>query len=332
VRLLGVGAFLPSTIRTSEEVEARIADASPGFRPRPGSIVAISGIATRHVADDTQQCSDLAAAAACTALSDAGVTPADIDLLIFASASQDLFEPATANIVQEKVGTTAQVFDVKNACNSFLNGLQVAESMLLAGVATRALVTTGELCSRAINWRVQNAEEFRRHFPGYTMGDAGAAAVLGRSDDARGIYYRRFITVSRHWPLATIPAGGSMHPRGEEFTYLAADGAALKQAFVDLAPTVVCRLQRESGVSLDAFDRILVHQATLPYLHEMLAVSGIPPGRVELTVPALGNMAAASLPVAFVQAMRRGTITAGDNVLWLGLASGISVGAIMMHV
>ena len=332
VRLLGVGTSLPPTTRTSEEVEARIAAESPGFRPRPGSVGAISGILTRHVADDSQQCSDLAADAASRALAAAAIDARDIDLLIFASASQDLLEPATANIVQEKVGTTAAVFDIKNACNSFLNGMQVAEAMVLSGAANRVLVTTGELCSRAINWRVRNADDFRRHFPGYTMGDAGAAAILGRSSDERGIYYRRFITVSKHWSLATIPAGGSMHPRGEEHTYLSADGAALKQTFVDLAPSVVCLLRRESGMSFDAFDRILIHQATLPYLEEMLEVAGIPSDRVEVTVPTLGNMAAASLPVAFARAIERGAISRGDNVLWLGLASGISVGAMMMHV
>ena len=173
-------------------------------------------------------------------------------------------------------------------------------------------------------------EEFRRNFPGYTMGDAGAAVVLGQSEDQRGIQYRRCITLSEHWPLATIAAGGTMHPRGDEHTYLAADGAALKQAFVDIAPSVMCRLLRESAMTYDRFDRILIHQATLPYLDEMLDVTGIPAGRVELTVATLGNMAASSLPVAFLQAVNRGAIERNNTVLWLGLASGISVAAMVM--
>jgi 3-oxoacyl-[acyl-carrier-protein] synthase-3 len=284
----------------------------------------------RRVAADTQQCSDLAADAALQALQSAAVDASDIDLLIFASASQDLLEPATANIVQEKVGTRAQVFDVKNACNSFMNGLQVAEAMILSGASRRALVTSGEVCSRAINWTARDTDEFRRNFPGYTMGDAGAAVVVGQSDDHRGIQYRRFITLSEHWPLATIAAGGTMHPRGDEHTYLAADGAALKQAFVDIAPAIMCRLLRESNMSYDRFDRILIHQATLPYLHEMLDVTGIPADRVELTVSSFGNMAASSLPVAFLQAVDRGAIGRNNTVLWLGLASGISVAAMVM--
>jgi 3-oxoacyl-[acyl-carrier-protein] synthase III len=80
------------------------------------------------------------------------------------------------------------------------------------------------------------------------------------------------------------------------------------------------------------FQRILVHQATLPYLDEMLEATGIPADRVECTVGDLGNMASASLPVAYSQARVRGAIRPGDRVMWLGLASGISVGVMMMEV
>jgi 3-oxoacyl-(acyl-carrier-protein) synthase III len=332
VRLISVAASLPPAARTSEEVEARITASSHGFRPRPGLVAGMSGVRTRRVAADSVQCSDLAADAARKALADARIGVEDVDLLIFAAAGQDLVEPATANIVQEKLGTRCQAFDVKNACNSFLNGLQLAEAMILSGACRTALVTTGEVCSRVVTWRVEDFQQFRRSFPGYTMGDAGAAAVLRRSTDARGIFYRRFTTISRHWPLATIPCGGSMHPRGEEHTYLTVDGPRLKQAFMDLAPVVLPRMMRESGMQFSDFQRILVHQATLPYLDEMLEATGIPADRVECTVGELGNMASASLPVAYSLARARGAIKPGDRVMWLGLASGISVGLMMMEV
>jgi 3-oxoacyl-[acyl-carrier-protein] synthase-3 len=332
VRLLSVAASLPPVARSSAEVEERITSASTGFRPRPGLVAGMSGVRSRRVAAESVQCSDLAADAARKALAQAGVGVEDVDVLIFAAAGQDLIEPATANIVQEKLGTRCQAFDVKNACNSFLNGLQLAESLILSGVCRTALVTTGEICSRVVTWRVEDFQQFRRSFPGYTMGDAGAAAVLRRSTDGRGIFYRRFTTVSRHWDLATIPCGGSMHPRGEEHTYLAVDGPRLKQAFIDLAPSVLPRMMRESGMRFTDFTRILVHQATLPYLDEMIEATGIPADRVECTVGELGNMASASLPVAYALASARGAIQPGDKVMWLGLASGISVGLMMMEV
>lgn len=331
VRLAAVAAALPAAVRSSDEVEARIAAGGGGFRPRRGSVAHMSGIRSRRVADDGVQCSDLAVEAARSALAQAGMHVHDVDLLVFAAAGQDLIEPATANIVQHKLGTTGQAFDVKNACNSFLTGLQLAESMILSGACETALVTSGEVCSRVIDWRVGSFQQYRLGFPSYTMGDAGAAAVLCRSPDDRGIFYRKFVTVASHWQLATIGAGGSMNPRGAEHTYLAVDGPRLKQAFIDLAPHVLPAMMKEAGMQFTDFARILVHQATVPYLDEMLAATGIPADRVECTVDELGNMASASLPVAYARAAARGAIAPGDRVLWLGLASGISVGVMMMN-
>jgi 3-oxoacyl-[acyl-carrier-protein] synthase-3 len=332
VRIAAVAAALPPTVRTSCEVEALVTAANNGFRLRKGLVESMSGVRARRVAAHDVQCSDLAADAARAALSQSGISVDDVDLLIFAAASQDLLEPATANIVQEKLGTSCQVFDVKNACNSFLNGIQIAEAMILSGACETVVVTTGEVCSRAICWRVDEFADFRKNLPGYTMGDAGAAAVLTRSKDARGIFYRKFLTVSRHWDLATIPCGGSMNPRGEKYTYLMVDGPRLKDAFLELGKFFLREIMAEADVTFSDFSRVLVHQATIPYLDEMLEVTGIPSDLIEHTVADFGNMASASLPVAYALAAERGDIRPGDRVLVLGLASGISVGAMMVDV
>lgn len=329
VCLLGVGAALPPRVRTSAEVEARVAARSPGFQPRPGIVEAVSGVRTRRVAEDGVQCSDLAVEAARRALDAAGVPAARVDLLIFAAAAQDLLEPATAHVVQAKLGTCAQVFDVKNACNSFLNGVQVAEALLLSGACETALVVTGEVCSRAVGWCVRDAGEFRRAFPGYTMGDAGAAVVMARSRDGRGIFHRRFASLSAHWDLATIDGCGSMHPHDDARSYLQADGTRLKEAFLTHGPALLRASMGEARVGFDDFARILVHQATVPYMDEMIEATGMPRDRVEVTVADYGNMASASLPVAYALATARGDVRRGDRVLWVGLASGIGVGILM---
>ena len=330
--LLGVGAILPARVRTSAEVEARVAARSSGFCPRAGIVEAVSGIRTRRVADDAVQCSDLAVEAARRALDAAGVRPARIDLLVFAAAGQDLLEPATAHVVQHKLGTRAQVFDVKNACNSFLNGVQVAEAMLASRACEIALVVTGEICSRAVAWQVRDADEFRRAFPGYTMGDAGAAVVMARTRDGRGIFHRRFTSVSAHWELATIDCCGSMHPHDDARSHLRADGTRLKDAFLAHGPALLRESMCDAGVGFDDFARILVHQATVPYMDEMIAATGMPRDRVEITVTEYGNMASASLPVAYALATARGDLHPGDRVLWVGLASGIGVGILMVEV
>lgn len=330
VRVVGIAAALPERVRTSREVEARIAAESPGVRVRPGIIASRTGIVARRVAAEHEQCSDLAVRAARLALAQAGLTVDDVDLLVFAAASQDLIEPATAHIVQHKLGTQCQVLDVKNACNSFLNGLQVAEALVTTGAARHALVVTGEICSRAVRWHVRDAEEFRRFFPGWTMGDAGAAVVLAPAEDGRGIRLRQFAARSAHWPLATIPYGGSMHPRGDEYAYLHGDGPALKDAFVAHGPAILGAMLEGAGIGFDDIDHIFVHQVGVGYHTEMLTATGMPPDKVRGSVSEFGNIASATLPVAHALAVADGTVRSGDRVLWLGMASGISVGLLVL--
>jgi 3-oxoacyl-(acyl-carrier-protein) synthase III len=330
VAIVGIAACLPETVRTSSELESRIAAESPAVRIRRGLLEARTGIRARRVAAEHEQCSDLAVRAAREALAQAELSPSDIDLLVFAAASQDLIEPATAHIVQHKLGTNCQVLDVKNACNSFLNGVQVADALIQTGAARRALVVTGEICSRAVRWQVRDHDELKRFFPGWTMGDAGAAVVLAPSSDGRGIRLQRFAARSAHWALATIPSGGSMHPRGDEYAYLHGDGPALKNAFVAHGPAILHGMLHDAGLGFDDFDHIFVHQVGVGYHAEMLAATGIPAHKVRGTVAELGNLAAATLPVAHALAVADGTVRAGDRVLWLGMASGISVGVLVI--
>jgi len=330
--IAGLAAALPTQVRTSAEVERLLREANSGFRLRSGTIAARTGITERRVAEEHEQCSDLALRAARDAMQRAEVDVDEIDLIVFAAASQDLIEPATSHIIQHKLGSRAAVLDVKNACNSFLNGLQVADALLRTGQSRCALVVTGEICSRAVRWQLRDADDFRQHFPGYTMGDAGAAAVLMPSEDGRGLRHLGFAARSEHWPLAMIRAGGSMFPRGDEYAYLSGDGPALKDAFVAHGPPMFHRLLADAGYGLGDFDRVLVHQVGVPYHQAMLEASGIPSHLVESNVDRLGNLASASLPVAHALAVEAGRIRAGDRVLWLGMASGISVGIAVLEV
>jgi 3-oxoacyl-[acyl-carrier-protein] synthase III len=178
VGLVGVAGYVPPARRSSSEVEQQVAVMSPQVNVPAGVIELMTGIRFRHVAAEGVNASDLAAEAARRVLQKTGVPPADIDLLIYASVSQDLLEPATANIVQEKLGTSCPVFDLKNACNSFLNAVQVAEALIQNGTCETVLVTVGEMPSRCIKWSVKDREDFKLSFLGYTLGDAGAAALL----------------------------------------------------------------------------------------------------------------------------------------------------------
>lgn len=330
--LRGTSVYLPETIRSSNEVEARIRAASPGVAFPRDVVRRITGIETRRVAAEHQQTSDLAAAAALRTLKKAEVDPDEIDALIFAAASQDLAEPATANLVQEKVGTSCPVFDIKNACNSFVCGVQVAEALIGTGLHRNVLVASGEIPSRGIKWSVTDFEDLRLSFPGYTFGDAGAAALVSAADGRRGIFYREFRTVSRYWNIGTMPGGGSMHPRGEEWTYFRGDGARLGEAFTSVGPGILEDALRATGTSVDDYARILVHQVTLPFLKIFCKKTGVPMQKLIVTLPEFGNMAAASMPVQLALAEARGDVRPGDLVAWVGLAGGISLGVLLMEL
>ncbi|WP_248959882.1 3-oxoacyl-ACP synthase III family protein [Sphaerisporangium perillae] len=312
-RISGVATYLPECVLTSDDVETRI----EGYVPPRGIIQRMTGIARRHVAAGDQQASDLAVAAA------RRLDHADADLLIFASASQDMVEPATAHIVAAKLGMSCPVFDVKNACNSLLNGLQVADALIRTGAHRKVLVCTGEMPSRAVRWRVADRAQFVDAFAGYTLSDAGAA-VLVTADPHRGIFYRDFSADSTAWAIGTLPGGGSAHPRDPEYSYFRGDGRRLKEAFELIGPDIFLDALKRTGLTWDDFSIVAVHQVALPYLAALTQALGIPEDRLVVTLPEHGNCASATLPLQ----LAAGGARPGDRVALLGLGGGISLGVL----
>ncbi|MCO1660379.1 3-oxoacyl-ACP synthase III family protein [Pseudonocardia humida] len=330
-RIAGVATFLPERRMSSREVEERVGRESAGFAPRPGIVEAMTGIRARSVADPDVQASDLAVAAAAKLLADTGVETADLDLVLFASASQDMAEPATAHMVCAKLGASCPTFDVKNACNSLLNGIQVAEAMIVTGQARRVLVATGETPSRAIRWRVRDFAQFVEAFPGYTLADAGAAVLLEPAATG-GILHRSFVADSTQWAVGTLPGGGSAHPREADATYFRMDGPALRRAFLSLGRGPLDAALAETGLVWDDFAAICVHQVTEPYLRTFVAGSGIPAERLVVTLPEHGNLASASLAFGLATALEQGRAGPGDRVALIGLAGGVSLGVLFAEL
>ncbi|MER7129685.1 3-oxoacyl-ACP synthase III family protein [Streptosporangium saharense] len=316
-RITGVATYLPPRTMTSAEVERRI----EGYVPHRGVIERMTGIRSRHVAEDDQQASDLAVEAA------RELDHADADLLIFASASQDMVEPATAHIVAAKLGLSCPVFDVKNACNSVLNGIQVAEALILTGAHRRVLVCSGEVPSRAVRWRVRDHAQFAESFAGYTLSDTGGAVMLS-ADDSRGIFYRDFAADSTAWAIGTLPGGGTAHPRDPEHSYFRGDGRRLKEAFELAGPDVFLNALKRTGLSWEDFALVAVHQVALPYLDHLAAALGIPADRLVVSLPEHGNCASTTLPLQLVL----GSWRPGDLVALLGLGGGISTGVILAEM
>ena len=328
-RLAGVAVYLPERRLTNTQVEARIRP----YVPPPGLLQRLTGIRVRHVMADHEQASDLAIAAARKLLAESGTAAADVDLLLFASASQDMVEPATAHIVAAGLELTCPVMDVKNACNSVLNGIEVADALIAAGRYRTVLVVSGEAPSRAVRWDIGSLGEYLRAFPGYTLGDAGAALLLtAGAPPGAGVLGTAFTADSRHWDVGTLPAGGSRHPRDPQRSYFEMDGARLKDAFLGLGCGVLDQTLARLGLRWADFAVVAVHQVSLPYLEVFTERAGVPADKLVVTLVEHGNVASASLPLQLATALELGRCGPGDLVALVGLAGGVSLGIVVVRL
>ncbi len=326
----GLGHHLPKRVVTSEEVERRVYETSR-FRIPRGLVEKATGIATRHHSEEGEQASDLALKASETALKRAKLDPADIDLIIFASCMQDVAEPATANIVQEKLGAKqAHVFDVKNACNSFLNGLDVAESLISAGRAKNALIAVGETLSFCIDWDIDSVEKLRTGMSGLTLGDAGAAAVLTAESNGngRGLLGSAFRSFGDQWRLATVMGGGSMYRSDAAHAYFRAYSQQLRAQALRHIPDLVKHTLDRVGWEPGDVDVVCTHQVTVEMVAVLADLCGIDRDKCVISVADCGNTAAASIPIGLARAQEEGRLQPYAKVLLVGGAAGFSVGVV----
>ncbi|GIJ50427.1 3-oxoacyl-ACP synthase [Virgisporangium aliadipatigenens] len=321
VGITAAGAYLPDAVLTTDDLQKRVERESRLALPRR-LFASMSGITHRRVAAPGEYASTLAVRAARQALADAELDPLDVDLLLFASASRDMVEPATAHIVQAALGSRAHAMDVTNACNSFLNGIDAARAFVLAGRARRVLVCTGETPTRVMRPRLESLRQAREAFAGYTFGDGGAAVVV-EAVPRGGILDVDTENRSQHWSVGGIPGGGSRHPRGDEHSYFAGDGRALRGVFEKIGTEILDRVRYRTGLDWSGYARVLVHQVTRPFLDRFVEVTGVPPEKLEVTVVDHGNLASATLGVQLARVWSG--LAPGDRVLMIGLGGGVSV-------
>ncbi|WP_030573509.1 3-oxoacyl-ACP synthase III family protein [Streptomyces aureocirculatus] len=335
-RLATAAVHLPSRYRTMEEARTRIARSGSAFVPPVGLLEDLTGVRGVHEKAESEQASDLAVAAATKALESAGCAIGDVDLLLFTACSQDLIEPATAHIVAAKLGATCPALDVKNACNSVLNGIEIASAFIEAGRYGTVLITCGEACTLAARWDVPSYDAFLRAMPGYTISDAGAALLLTATpvtDGGPGILKATFGADSSAWSACTLAAGGTMHHRlnDPEATYLRLNGDLLRDIVLDFLPNAL----EYWGADADDARRsafIAFHQTSVAQYHEVIEKLGLPPYRCLPTVAEHGNTASASLPLQLVTAMESNRLERGDTVTLIGLASGLSAGLVLIRL
>lgn len=321
-----IEVFLPPRKVSSAEIEALV-NRKGKFVPN-GSVERMFGVKERRFADAATQVSDLAANAARKIVDKHGKD--SIDCLVFASACSDLIEPATANIVQDKLGLNCPAFDVKNACNSFVTALQIAQAFIVAGTYKRILIATGEKLSNSIKLDIQDDEDLKGRLAALSFGDAGSAVLIEASMNGRGIFFQRFKTSGRHWKLCTIQGGGSMFPFEMNKNYFVGKTSELSEVMFEEGSQFVIDCFNDAGWSMNDVDHIFTHQVSERTFEQVSDFFKIPQEKFHRIVGEFGNTASASIPLAIHKAAAEGKLKKGDKAAIIGLAAGISISVQLM--
>jgi len=329
--IAGVGKYVPERVMTSEYIEKTVGFEEK-FNMPLGTIEKITGIRERRYVNGTQISSDMAYEASKVALERAGVTPEELEVVIFASASHDIAEPATANILQAKLGAiNAHCLDAKNACNSFLNGVDIMDAFMKTGRCRVGLVAAGEVLSKFVNWDIETIEELGLGFSAFTLGDGGGAIVFKAEDDeGRGVRKTRFSSDGRAWDLATIKGGGTLCPFDLSQNYFVSHGAGINRLAIRHVPPLAKSLIEENGWEMGDVELFVPHQVTRSITERLMRIGGVPVEKAMITVDKYGNTAAASVPMALADAVEEGRVKRDSKVVLVGGASGFSAGVILI--
>ena len=313
-RIAGTGAYLPEKVLTNFDLEKMIDTTDEWIRTR-------TGIERRHIAAKDEATSDLSEQACRAALDAAGLTPADIDLVVVGTCTPDLVFPNVACLLQERMGMSGAAFSIEAACSGFVYSLSVADKFVRAGQATRALVVGAEVMSRIIDWTDRETCVL--------FGDGAGAVVLEASDDA-GILYTDLGADGRYRNLLYADAGVSRVKEEGETTLLMKGNEVFKVA-VRTLEGMVDRVLEDNGLEQGEIDWFVPHQANLRIIRATARRLGLPMERVVLTVRDHGNTSAASIPMALDTAVRDGRIQPGDLVLMEAFGGGFTWGATLVR-
>ena len=320
-RIIGTGSYLPPRRVTNADLVADLA--ARGVESSDQWIVERTGIRARHFADADVVSSDLALEAARQALDAAGVQAQDIDLIIVATSTPDMVFPSTATILQHKLGAHGcPAFDVQAVCSGFIYALTVADAMIRAGTATRALVVGSEIFSRLL--------DFQDRTTCVLFGDGAGAVVLEASEEP-GILSTDIHADGKHVGILCVPG----HVSGGQVTglpLLTMDGQAVFKLAVGLLESAARATLDKAGLSEADIDWLVPHQANIRIMQSTARKLKLSMDKVVVTVQQHGNTSAASIPLALDHAVRSGQVKPGETLLLEGVGGGFTWGAVLLKL
>ena len=318
-RITGTGSCLPPRRLTNAELASELA--AQGVETNDDWIVERTGIRARHFVADGVNASDLAVTAAQNALAAAGMTGADIDLIIVATSTPDMVFPSTACIVQHKLGIAGcPAFDVQAVCSGFIYALTVADAMIRTGTARNALVIGAEVFSRIL--------DFKDRTTCVLFGDGAGAVVLSASETP-GLLSTDIHADGRHVGILCVP--GTVN-RGEILgsPMLQMDGQAVFKLAVGLLENAARTTLAKAGLQDSDIDWLIPHQANIRIMASTAKKLKLSMDKVIVTVDQHGNTSAASIPLALDTAVRDGRVKPGQHLMLEGVGGGFTWGAVLL--
>ncbi|MEN3943567.1 beta-ketoacyl-ACP synthase III [Prosthecobacter sp. SYSU 5D2] len=317
--IIGTGSYMPEKILTNEDL-SKFVDTSDEW------ITSRTGIRARRIAADDQATSDLASEAARRAMAAAGVTAEEINLIVVATVTPDMFFPSTACFVQKKIGASNAVcFDISAACSGFLYALQVARHFINTGNRTTALVIGAEKLSSLINWQDRNTCVL--------FGDGAGAVVIRRAEEGEEAPGRVLSTVmgsdGNLTDLLKVPGGASACPITPENVASRPNTIHMegRETFKH-AVTRMCQASEQAlemaGLTKDDISMVIPHQANARIITAIADRLGVPEEKTFINLDQYGNTSAATIPVALDEAHRQGKIQRGDIILLVAFGGGFT--------
>jgi 3-oxoacyl-[acyl-carrier-protein] synthase-3 len=319
--ILGTGRAYPEGILTNADLEKMVETSDEWITTR-------TGIKERHRAAEGEYTSLFAVAAARQAIERARIDPVDIGLVICATVTPDQILPATACLIQADLGCNrAAAFDLAAACSGFLYGLTVANQMIRSGLTRYALVIGAEILSRYV--------DFTDRSTCVLFGDGAGAAVLGPTDEDRGILATRIYSDGRFAEQLYSPGGGTRIPPTAEtlaggLHYFKMKGNELFKVAVRSMADVSLEVLNEAGHKPEEVKLFIPHQANQRITEAVASRLNVDPSIVYSNIAYHGNTSSASIPIALDECVEKGKVREGDLVLLASFGGGVTWGGVLL--
>ena len=326
-RIYGVGYYVPPKVVTNEDLSQLMDTSDEWIQQR-------TGIKQRHFLEQGQDNSDLAVEATKIALDRANLKKEDIDYIIFATLSPDHEFPGTSCFLQAKLGLgSIPALDIRTQCTGFIYGLQLADSLVRTGQYKRILVVGSEAHSRGLDISTRGREV------SVLFGDGAGAAIVGPSDDERGIFAIKTHADGNFAKELWLPAPGTAYFPTRLSKEMIDDASVFpkmngKTVFLNAVrrmPEVLIEATKSLGIEINQIDLLVPHQANLRINDAVAQQLGFPKEKVFNTIERFGNTTAATLPIGLSEAEKAGVLKPGMLVALVAFGSGFTWGSALIR-